>query len=438
LNLRSTFALCALALPAYSQYAGPAILSRGDAPAAMSDAQVDFRPYFEVAAIYDTGLAGVGVNTQGELGTTAAAGIQVAGGISGIHSWRHTTIGLEYRGDFNHYDKTTFYDGADQYLALGIRHQFTRHLALNLRETAGLFDRNYNLGAIQQALPYDPSQTTLPTTDFFDNRTVYLNTQADLIYQRTTRLSFDFGGSGFVNRRRSTALYGVTGASATGDMQYRLSRRTTIGANYRYEHYSFTRIFSSTDLHSFAGTFAMRISKRLEFTGYGGATRAETKFVQIVPVDPAIAALLGISSAQQVAYGIRYVPDANGRLSFMVHNGLFYVSGGHLVIPGNGLFLTSEATQAAGGYNYTGLRRWSFSLNAIYNRANSFGNIVGNYDNEGGSLNASRQIVRNFHMVMSVTGNRYFSSTFAQYNRPIYAFRFGVGWSPGDIPLRVW
>lgn len=221
-------------------------------------------------------------------------------------------------------------------------------------------------------------------------------------------------------------------------MQYRLSRRTTIGANYRYEHYSFTRIFSSTDLHSFAGTFAMRISKRLEFTGYGGATRAETKFVQVVPVDPAIAALLGIISAQQVEYGIRYVPDANGRLSFMVHNGLFYVSGGHLVTPGNGLFLTSEATQATGGYNYTGLRRWSFSLNAIYNRANSFGNIVGNYGNEGGSLNASRQIVRNFHMVMSFSGNRYFSSTFEQYNRPVYAVRFGVGWSPGDIPLRVW
>src|SRR5215469_5841403 len=404
----------------------------------MTGAQIDFRPYFEVTGIYDTGLAGVGVNTKGELGSTAAAGIQVAGGISGSHSWRHTTIGLDYRGDFNHYDKTTFYDSSDQYVALGIRHQFTRHLILNLRETAGLFDRNYNLGAIQQTLPYDPSQSTLPTTDFFDNRTEYLNTQADVIYQRTARLSFDFGGSGFINRRRSTALYGVTGAAANGDVQYRLTRRVTIGGNYRFEHFSFTRIFSSTDLHTATGTLAMRISKQLEFTGYGGVTRAETKFVETVPVDPAIAALLGIVAAQQVAYGIRYTPDVHARLSYLVPNGFFYATGGHMVIPGNGLFLTSEATTGALGYNYTGLRRWSFGVTAIYNRAYSFGNIVGNYGSGGGTLNASRQIVRNFHMVMSVTGNRYFSNTFTQYNRPIYAFRFGVGWSPGDIPRRVW
>jgi hypothetical protein len=29
----------------------------------MTGAQIDFRPYFEVTGIYDTGLAGVGVNT---------------------------------------------------------------------------------------------------------------------------------------------------------------------------------------------------------------------------------------------------------------------------------------------------------------------------------------------------------------------------------------
>ena len=91
--------------------------------------------------------------------------------------------------------------------------------------------------------------------------------------------------------------------------------------NYRYEHFSFTRIFSSTDLHSARRNLRHAHLKTLEFTGYGGATRAETKFVQTVPVDPAIAALLGISSAQQVAYGIRYVPNVNARLSRTVHNG---------------------------------------------------------------------------------------------------------------------
>jgi hypothetical protein len=259
-----------------------------------------------------------------------------------------------------------------------------------------------------------------------------------LIYQRNSRLSFDFGGDGYINRRRSSALYGITGADARGDVQYRITRRTTIGANYRYEHYSFTRIFSSTDIHSASGTFAMQISKTLEFTGYAGVTRAETKFVQEFPLDPAIAALLGITSVQQVVYSVRYIPNFNARFSRTVHNGIFYASGGHLITPGNGLFLTSEATNVNGGYTFTGLRRWSFGVSANYNRSTSFGNIVGTYGSVGGYLTASRQIAHNFHTVLGITGNRYESPTFVQYNRPIYALRFGFGWAPGDVPLRVW
>jgi hypothetical protein len=438
LSIRQVMVLCVLAAPAYAQYAGPAILSRGDAPSAMLETQVSFRPFFEVSSIYDTGLAGVSVNSQGQLGTTSAAGIQIAGGISGSHAWRHTTIGLDYRGDINHYDKKTYYDGSDQNLMLEIRHQFSRHISLVLRETAGMFDRNYGLGLMQQSVAYDPSQTTLPTTDFFDNRTLYANTQADLVYQRTARLSFDFGGDGYVTSRRSAALNGLTGFTARGDMQYRVTRRTTIGAAYRFEQYGFTRVFSSNDLHSFNGTFATRLSKSLEFSGYAGVTRAETKFVQTVPVDPAIAALLGIVNAQQVVYGIRYIPNVSVRFSRAVHNGLFYVDAGRQITPGNGLFLTSDTTNAGGGYTYTGLRRWSFSVYGSYNRATSLGNIAGQYGGEGGWLTASRQLARNFHMLVGFTGTRYFSATYEQYNRPIYAVRVGFGWAPGDLPLRVW
>lgn len=438
LRIKTIIAMSVLAAPLAAQYAGPAILSRGDAPAALTSAPVAFRPFFEFSAIYDTGLAGVGVNQQGELATTAAEGIQFSGGVSGSHTWRHTTVGLDYRGDINHYFKQTFFDNSDQFLNLGIRHQFTRHISLNLRESAGLFDQGFNLGAIEQAVPFDASQSLLPNTNFFDNRTEYLSTQADLIIQKTSRLSFDLGGAGYINRRRSTSLYGLTGANATGDVQYRLTRRITIGADYQYEHFSFTRIFSSTDLHSGAGSFSMRISKTLEFSGYAGFTRSESYFVQTVPVDPAIAALLGISNAQTVNYSIRYIPNLNGRFSRTVHNGIIYLTGGHLVVPGNGLFLTSAQTTGALGYNYTGIRRWSFGVSAIYNKASSFGNIIGSYGNEGGVINASRQIARSFHAVFSFAGNRYISSTFTQYNRPIYAVRIGVGWSPGNIPLRVW
>src|ERR1035441_371969 len=42
LNLLLGFVMLGLALPAFAQYAGPAILSRGEAPAAMAAPTVDF------------------------------------------------------------------------------------------------------------------------------------------------------------------------------------------------------------------------------------------------------------------------------------------------------------------------------------------------------------------------------------------------------------
>ena len=94
---RALFTLV-FALPAFGQYAGPAILSRGDAPAAMEAPQINFQPFLSVSASYTTGLSGVNLDTQGNLANATAYGIAISGGISGSHSWRHNHIGLNYLG----------------------------------------------------------------------------------------------------------------------------------------------------------------------------------------------------------------------------------------------------------------------------------------------------------------------------------------------------
>ncbi len=106
--------------------------------------------------------------------------------------------------------------------------------------------------------------------------------------------------------------------------------------------------------------------------------------------------------------------------------------------PGNGLFLTSVTDTAMAGYNYTGLRRWSLGVSVGYNRADSIGNVLGSYGGTSGTLSASRQIVRNVHGVVTFSARQYSSANFGLYNRLIYDVRVGVGYSPGDIPLRIW
>ena len=108
-----------------------------------------------------------------------------------------------------------------------------------------------------------------------------------------------------------------------------------------------------------------------------------------------------------------------------------------MVTPGNGLFLTSANATVSVGYTYTGLRRWSFNSSFNVNRATTIG-IAGTYGNLGGTVTASRQLVKSFHIVGSVTGNQYESPQYSQYNRVIYVARLGFGWTPGAVPLRVW
>jgi hypothetical protein len=438
-EMRRLVAILGLAVPAFAQYAGPAILSRGEAPTAMAADQIDFRPYLTITGVYDTGLAGVSVNAQGEIGNQSGYGLQFAGGISGVHSWKHTKVGLDYHGDVNHYFKTTYYDNTDQSLLLGITHQFTRHVTLVMNEGAGIFSLNYGALGLPASVPFDPAALSIPVTDFFDNRTVYASTQANLIYQRTARLSFSFGGGGYLNRRRSTALYGVTAANARADVEYRLSRSTTIGAMYSYNHYSFTRILSDADMHGAAGTFARRLTRTLELTAYGGFYRLETEGVQDVSIDPAIAALLGISSTQlSVNYSVRYVPNASGRLSETFKKGVAYVAGGRTVTPGNGLFLTSVITNVTAGYTYTGIRRWSFNVTGARNWGSSVGNIInGDYRDTTGGVSISRDLTKAVHFVAGGTVHQYGSNDFAQYNRRVYEVRIGLQFAPGEVPLRI-
>ena len=100
--------------------------------------------------------------------------------------------------------------------------------------------------------------------------------------------------------------------------------------------------------------------------------------------------------------------------------------------------LTSTATHVSTGYTYTGLRRWSFGASATYQRAESIGNVVGAYGSTIASVNCTRQIARNLHWVTSFAASRYNSNDFTRYNQFVYTASMGLGWAPGDVPLRIW
>jgi hypothetical protein len=164
----------------------------------------------------------------------------------------------------------------------------------------------------------------------------------------------------------------------------------------------------------------------------------ESKFIRTIAVDPVIAAILGVANSAQIVHMLNYQPSISARLSRTMRNGVVYAGGGRQITPGNGLFQTSFSTTFMAGYGYTGLRRWSITGSVAYNSSRAVGTIQGQYGSETATAGISRQIFQSFHFVASYSLRRYDSNDFAGYHRLVQQARIGIGFTPSDIPLRIW
>lgn len=426
-----------LAWPVYGQYAGPAILSRGEAAFSGSQPNITFRPFLSSNATYSTGLSNVSVDEKGDLTSRSGYGANFNWGISGLHSWRRTKVSVTYRGGYAWIDRPGF-SSPTHSLLLAVQRQLSRHVLLSSTTTAGWFKRDFFLVGQPQTSLYDPNTANLPSTDFFDQRTIYLTSTLGLGYQRTARLSFNFGGGVATTRRGSRALFSSNGLGAQGDVQYRLSRVSTVGAIYRFSYSNYRGVFGSAVAHSVAGAYSRALGPRVEFSGFAGVVRPEIQFLQVVQADPAITALLGITSGTRIVHSIYYGPTFGARISRRLETGSVWATATRGMSQGNGLFLTSESTAFSTGYGYNGLRRWSLSAAATYAMSQSKANVLGEYRTLSGGVTASRTLPLNLHLTFNYQARRYQSNDYTRYNRVLHAASVGIAWSPGELPLRVW
>jgi hypothetical protein len=115
-------------------------------------------------------------------------------------------------------------------------------------------------------------------------------------------------------RRQSSALYGVTGAVARGDLEYRISRHSTLGVDYRFTYFDYTRGFGTTDINSVGVNYSTQLTRHMQLSARIGGARVQSSSLAEVTLDPALAALLGETEAIQAAYRLNYVPDMQVRL----------------------------------------------------------------------------------------------------------------------------
>jgi hypothetical protein len=422
--------------PPEPQYGGPAILSRGGtASLRVPTESIRIRPFVAINGNYDTGITPVTVTSKGAIPNDASVGVEVSAGLYGYHRWKTATLGLDYKGSYRDYAKNTYYNGTDQSLGLIYTKQATRRISFTLRESAGLFSRNfYNVGPNSLI---DATFANTPTNDIFDGRTLYLNTMGDVTYHPSARLSFNFGGDGFVVRRRSSSLYGLTGYRARGDIAYRTSRFATTGMAYDFTHFEYTKGFGGTDVHTVAFTQAFRLGRYWELSMRAGGSRVETLGLITVAIDPVIAAIIGRSQGIEAIYRINWVPAAQMLLTRKFRYAALTAGYDRGVSPGNGFYLTTRQESVNGSFTYTGLRRANIGLNIGHTSYGSLTQTVGNYSGFAGGAGFTYKMTGALHIIARYDYRRYdIASTVFQ--RASYRATIGLGFSPKDVPLSLW
>ncbi len=255
---------------------GPQVLSRGAGPGLLRSGteSVKMRVYANVGGVYESGLTSFSVDQNGTIPDDSDYGVEAGVGAYGFHRWKRTVLSLDYRGNYYHYTRNSYYDGTDHTLSLGVSRQMSRRTYFTLRQAAGTGSR-----AIGDYSPYgfaDPTYAQLPTQELFNNRTYYLNSMADLTYQKSSRLSFNLGGSAAVIERRSSALVGSTAEYARGDVMYRVTRNQTIGVDYGFTRYSYSRNYGMASLHMGALNYSAKLGRYWTFSLRGGVTSIDS------------------------------------------------------------------------------------------------------------------------------------------------------------------
>lgn len=419
------------------EYEGPTILSRDKSLLGERGGKLlDYRFYGSITGVYDSGLTPVATDANGSLLNIGGNyGVEAGFGAFGSRVWKRDQLSVEYSGTYRHYTTNSYFDGIDQFLNLRYGRILTRRITLDLKETVGtssLANGGYTY------LPLTNSDLfAVPANQLFDNRTNFLQSRVDLTWQKTARLSFGFGGEGFVVRRRSLSLAGLDGEGARGDVSYRLTRTQTVSVNYNFSHFDFQRTFGDSYLHTAALGWNIGLGRRWDFGVQGGATAVNTRGLTQVSLDPAIAAIVGRNVAVVQFNRSLMIPYVAVRMVRRFERSALTLSGSSGANPGNGVYLTSRETSAAAGYSFTGIKRWTLAAQANYSELSTLGQSLGKFTNYQGGLGATYKLVSATHMEFRYDF-RHYTTQNNVFRKDSHRVSIGLAFSPGEKPLAIW
>jgi hypothetical protein len=426
-------ACAATASAQLTDYLGPGILTRGASNiGTRSGRDVDLRFFANAMGVYDTGLLPVSVDSNGELiKVDGLYGVEAGLGAYGRHQFRRAVLGLDYRGNYRHYQQNTFFNGSNHQLALGYTLQRSRRLVFDFQGLAGTasFATNFI-----NFLPSVYDSVVDPNTLLFDNRVNYVQGGMDTNVLLNSRTMVTMGGSAYQVHRQSRALIGLNGYNLHGSLQHRLSRVTTLSLNYQHLHFDYPRAFGESDVDILQGAWTRQFGRPWVVSIGGGVYLSEVQGQQRVAVDPAIGRLLGITTTVQTFYRKNTLPAAAASVTYNWRNASWSARYQRSMNPGNGVYLTSRQEMFSTGIAYTGVRRWSFSLDGNHSKMSALGQDLAPFTQSFAGTNVSFALTPAINLAAGY-GFRHVDTETNSFRRNSTRTYFSIYFSPGEIPI---
>jgi hypothetical protein len=421
------------------EYTGPAVLSRSySISQPLVPQQVKWQESAGFSFVYDTGISRQ-VNLDGSLGPPITlVGTQLNWSLSGRHYFRRDQVSVSYTGNFTNYAGNNGFTGMNQTANVTYEHVLSRRLMLNLSGAGSILSQNYVLDN-QPVGPETIANINLassPNIQIYDTGAKQFTSTADLTWQKTSRLSFSMGASYFGISQNSPTLLGMTGQQARADANYRLTRKMTVGAYYSFSHYLYPHGFGNSDTNTIGAIYSYAFNRTMQIRFRGGLSRVQSVGLETVPINPVIAALLGVSTGVIDAYTIYRTSDFSAQLIKDFRGGRTgSISFARGISPGNGVFQTSQQESISGTLSARVFRAYLFNAAIGRDTLSSVSQNLGKYQSEYGQFGLSRTYRRGIGLSLSLE-YRYFDVGTLGFLRNQLRITSGIAWSSGNG--RLW
>jgi len=432
-----------------TDYTGPAVLTRSYTLARpLSSAQIKWKYSLGLSYAVDLGQipgttatgSGTTTTTTPTTTTTTTQSRSATWSLNGRHAWKHDQLGVSYNGNYSQYGSSNL-SGLNNGLNLDYYHGFSRRLSFQLVESLQDLSQNYYLEnpALQSGSSVaNINLATSPNLQLLENTVRQSSSSASVTYRPRSRLSMNLSASYFAIGRTGVGVVGMTGEQASADLNYRWTRKATVGVFYSYTNYQYSHNVLQSDASSFGVVYSYALNSRVQLRTRFGISRIESLGYATVALPPELAFILGEDATIVNAYTRNSTSDISVDLVREFRRSrtatLAYARGES---PGNGVLLTSIQQTVTAGFATSFLRRrLPVSTGVVYSAlsATTQGNL-GFYKSETVYFSTSRPLRRGVSATLRVDYRRYDISGSPLLQHDL-RFSVSFAWSPPDNRAR--